>query len=192
MMNPNINLKTVKRDQERRKRFAELKQAADKEVLRKQLSAPQLSKQDRQQIERTLEQIKKDHEYTFFCGREKERIEEYYQSIGMSVPFNELVAPGETSIALLETAYRRSTDLKRKVLELLLSYKEFTFHYPDPSFWGATTIPKVHRYDKPDSEVLRIEKEVEGMRSYGEQEMYEFKKLSGDPSYYIGPFERKN
>ena len=192
MMNPNINLKTVKQDQARRKRFAELKQIADKELLKQQLSTPRLSKEDRQQIEKMMEQIKKDHEYTFFCGREKERIEEYYQSIGMSVPFNELVAPGETSITLLETAYRRSTDLKRRVLELLLSYKQFTFHYPDPSFWGATTTPKVHRYDKPDSEVLRIEKEVEEMRSYGEQEMYEFKKLGRDPSYYIGPFERKN
>ncbi|PID20168.1 hypothetical protein CSV61_16090 [Sporosarcina sp. P3] len=191
-MNPNINLKTVKQDQARSKRFAELKQIADKEVLRQQLSAPKLSKQDRQQIEKMIEQIKKDHEYTFFCGREKERIEEHYQSIGKPVPFNELVAPGETSVTLLETAYRRSTDLKRKVFEILNTYKTFAHQYPDPMFGGATTIAKMHRYDKPDPEVLRIEKEVEEMRSYGEQEMHEFKKLGGDPSYYIGPHERNN
>lgn len=180
-----MTLQEIKNMERIRKAYGEKKAQADAAVQGQRRNAPRLSKADAETVENMLEKIRGYVEYTMNYNKEVERIKAEYEGRGENTPRSILINPGKYGISQYEHANREVLKLKKDINRVLSAYKRFSHKHPDIDTLGITSSVQVHNYSNVDSKVLKIEKTMEDLRSYGEEEVFQLKSRGADMKYLL-------
>ncbi|MFC4714067.1 hypothetical protein [Planococcus dechangensis] len=163
----------IKQDQRMRKQYGERRQLAEAELQKKLGSAPRLSEVDRASVKKHMASIQKHNDFTFaFQGELKER----------GLDYSSMNVHGS---AHFEHANREAMNLKKEIRRILNPYLVFWHEEPDPTtlvFYNS----KKHRYHNPDKEVVKLLEQVEALRNYGEEEVFQLKKIGVNFAHMLG------
>lgn len=168
----------IKQGQKLRKEYGERRQAAELELQKKLGNAPCLSETDRAKVQGHLANIEKHNSFTFnFHADLKER----------GLDYSNPTVRGSTHY---EHANREAMGLKKEIKRILNPYLVFWHKEPDPEtlvFYKS----KKYRYHNPDKEVVKLLEQVEASRNYGEEEMFQLKKMGVNFAQMLGVSERE-
>lgn len=168
----------IKQGQQLRKQYGERRAVAEAELQKKIGKAPRLSEADRATVQSHLASIDQHNAFTFnFHAELKEQDLEY----------SSVYVRGSTQY---EHANREAMHLKKEIKRILNPYLSFWHKEPDPEtlvFYKS----KEYRYPNPDKEVLSLLDAVNEKRNYGEEEMFQLKKLGVNIPHILGISERE-
>lgn len=179
-----FTLDAIKKMEKMREQAREAKQVAEEKAMIISNMAPRLSKEDREQIEVLMEKVRSQNQFTFEFMAEYERLKaqpgnEYLQSF-------QVHGPGEYTYSNYHDAARYSWRDKQTIKGILEKYKHFTHHYPLPGLTQLNSKGVELSYNNVDPEVLKIDKQLETMRNYSEEEIVQLKKRGVNMNYYFG------
>lgn len=168
----------IKQGQRLRKQYGERQLLAEAELQKKLGSAPRLSEVDRASVKKHMASIQKHNDFTFAFQEElKER----------GLDYSSMNVHGS---AHFEHANREAMSLKKEIKRILNPYLVFWHEEPDPEtliFYNS----KKYRYQNPDKEVVKLLEQVEALRNYGEEEMFQLKKIGVNFAHMLGVSEKE-
>lgn len=171
-------IKKIKHGERLRKQYVERLQLAEAELQKKLGSAPRLSERDCATVKNHMASIEKHNAFTFKFQKDLEERGLDYSSMNVS------------GSAHFEHANREAMNLKKEIKRILNPYLVFWHEEPDPLtlvFYKS----KKYRYYNPDKEVVKLLEQVEALRNYGEEEMFQLKKIGVNFANMIGVSERE-
>lgn len=153
-----MTLEEMKQMERIRTAYGVQSQAAEAEALKRMKSAPLLTAEDSTEIERMLSDIRRHNQFTFDYNEGRNGL-----------------GNGQ-GITHFEQANAESMRLKKSIYRMLDKYKYFYQEHPDPNTLGIRKTHKKYNYYNIDPKVIKIERTVEELRAFGEEEMYQLKK----------------
>jgi len=171
-----MTLEQMKQMERIRKMYGEQLKAAEEAAQLKMSLAPRLSKEDREQIEDMMQEVREYNQYTLGYNAEIEHAKQEYIKRGVTIPKHVSHNPKGFSTLHYERANHEALELKKCIKRILSKYKTFEQQYPDSETLGITKMWKTLHYFNVDANVSKLEKLVDELRSYGEEEIYQLKK----------------
>ena len=168
----------IKQGQRLRNQYGERRRAAEVELQNKIGNAPRLSEADRAVIQNHLASIDKHNAFTF-------KFHEDLQERGLKYASTNV--HGSTQY---EHANREAMHFKKEIKRILNPYISFWHEEPDPEtliFYKS----KEYRYHNPDKEVLQVLDVLKEKRNYGEEEVFQLKKVGVNIPHMLGVSEKE-